>query len=419
MKHLLVACFVLWMTVVDGAVVHAQGLPLEVAHWWTSKGESMAIAVVQKAFEERGYDWKDASIEGGGGDVLIARLRAMVAAGNPPAAVQVFMGPNLRRWAEEGFLVDLSDVAREGRWAKVLPPLINEMIQYKGKYVGAPINAHRVNSMWVNPQILKEVGVEPPTKWEEFLDVAEKVKAAGYIALALGGQAWQEATLFETIVLGLGGVKFHRQAFIELDPAALGSDTMAACFAMLRRVLAYVDPDFPDRTWDAATKMVIDGKAAIQIMGDWAKGEFHTQGKVPGKNFFCLPAPGTRDNFLICTDTIAMFRTDFAEIGKAQKELAKVIMLPEVQKQFNIIKGSVPARMDIGCSDFDPCACVAMNAFLKSAKDRTISPSMAYSQAYNREMTELMTGLVGAFVHSDMTPEQAAKKMASLALLAM
>lgn len=408
-----------FLAVLSSAASASDKTSLDVAHWWTSEGEAKAIAVVQAAFEKQGYGWVDASIEGGGGDTLTARLRAMVAEGSPPAAVQVFMGPNLRGWAEEGLLIDLSDVAKAGRWADVLPPIINDMIQYEGKYVGAPINAHRANSMWVNADVLKAANAQPPATWDEFLVVAKKIQDAGYIPLALGGQAWQEATLFESIVLGMGGLEFHRKAFIELDQEALGGEQMVRCFAMLRKVLQFVDPDFPNRDWDVATKMVMDGKAGIQIMGDWAKGEFLSGGETPDQDFFCLAAPGTAGLFLIVTDTIAMFKTPSPKIIAAQKDLAKTIMNPIVQKQFNIIKGSIPARMDIGCADFDACACASMDVFQKAARSNAIAPSMAYSQAYDREMTELMTGLVGAFTHSDMLPEQAAQKMAALALSAM
>ena len=39
--------------------------------------------------------------------------------------------------------------------------------------------------------------------------------------------------------------------------------------------------------------MVIKGEAGMQLMGDWAKGEFIAAGKVPGKDFLCVAAPGT------------------------------------------------------------------------------------------------------------------------------
>ena len=407
---------VLVTLMLPGAVMAAE---LEVAHWWTSVGEARAVSFIKEAFEKNGHKWKDVSIKGGGGDQLIARLKAMTAAGRPPAAVQVFMGPNLKDYAKEGFLVDLTETAREGGWEKVLPPLINDLIQSDGRYVGAPINAHRVNSMWLNSAILTKVGATVPNTWGEFLVEAEKIKNAGYIPLALGGQAWQEATLFENIALGVGGAEFHRKAFVELDRETLASPTMVKSFEMLRRVLEYIDPDFTGRNWDDATKMVMEGRAAMQIMGDWAKGEFLSKQLVPVKDFICKPAPGTDGLFLIDTDTIAMFKHSDPEILEAQMALARVIMEPDVQKKFNIIKGSVPARLGVDCQDFDPCACASMNAFAKAAESGAVIPSMAYSQAYDREVTSLMTELVGTFVHSEMTAREAAEKMAAIALLNM
>lgn len=235
------------------------GGELEVAHWWTSAGEARAVAEIQKAFEAAGGKWKNSGIVGGGGEKLTEVLRARAAAGTPPAVVQVFMGPNVRRWAEEGVLVDLSDVAEEGRWKEKLPETINRLIQYEGRYMAAPINAHRINSMWINAKILREAGGDAPTSWAEFIEIAEKIRDRGYIPLALGGQAWQIAALFENVLLGLGGVDFHKSAIQELAPEALISPTMIEIFEMLRKLKAFTDKDSPGRSWDAATRMVMEG----------------------------------------------------------------------------------------------------------------------------------------------------------------
>ena len=46
----------------------------------------------------------------------------------------------------------------------------------------------------------------------------------------------------------------------------------------------YVDPGSPGRNWNDATSLVIQGKAGMQFMGDWAKGEFAAAGLTPGKD---------------------------------------------------------------------------------------------------------------------------------------
>ena len=44
----------------------------------------------------------------------------------------------------------------------------------------------------------------------------------------------------------------------------------------------------PGRNWNDATAMVITGKAGVQMMGDWAKGEFLAANQTAGKEFGCV-----------------------------------------------------------------------------------------------------------------------------------
>lgn len=411
-------CFAIMAMLVFFPMPSMSQTELEVAHWWTSEGEARAVGVLKTAFEKTGHKWKDAGIEGGGGEKLTSVLKARAGAGNPPAAVQVYMGPNLQRWAEEGMLANLNVIAMKDNWQKVLPPLINRMIQYEGKYYGAPINAHRVNSMWINPEVIRKAGSKVPGNWDEFLDIADTIQKAGYIPLALGGQPWQEATLFESVLLDIGGAAFHRKAIQELDGAALKSDTMVRVFEMMRKIKPYTDRDSPGRAWDAATAMVMEGKAAMQIMGDWAKGEFLAAGKKPGVDFLCRPAPGTDDLFLIVTDTFAIFKTKDEKIRKAQNILAAMIMNPDVQERFNIIKGSVPARLGIACDKFDSCACGAMKVFQDAASKDRIVPAFSYFIATFPEVAEAWTDLISKHFNSEMSARDAAGKFAAAALLA-
>lgn len=405
-----VVIITLFIVVLTSTCLMAQ-TEVEVAHWWTSKGEAKAVAVVIDAFEKKGYQWIDSAIVGGGGGTLIKRLRARVAAGNPPAAVQMFMGPNVWRWGEENALAHLDDVAKAGNWEDVLPPLINRMIQYDGHYVAVPINAHRVNWMWVNPEIFRKAEAKVPTTWEEFFIAAEKIQNTGFIPVALGGQPWQEATLFESVLLGIGGVEFHREAIIEQNPEALKSDTMIKVFETMRKIKHYIDKDSPGRDWDVATSMVMEGQAAMQFMGDWVKGEFLAAGKQPGTDFLCIPSPGTSEIFLIDTDTFAMFEIHDETIQAAQEKLAETVMDPLIQKQFNLIKGSIPARMDISRSGFDSCAQAAMDTFIAAAAKDTIVPAFSYSQANSPDVQQVMVELISAHFNSDMSAEAAVKKL--------
>ena len=52
-------------------------------------------------------------------------LRARVAAGNPPTAVQM-LGFDITDWAKQGVLGDLDDVADKEGWDKVVPAALQK-----------------------------------------------------------------------------------------------------------------------------------------------------------------------------------------------------------------------------------------------------------------------------------------------------
>jgi ABC-type glycerol-3-phosphate transport system substrate-binding protein len=59
---------------------------------------------------------------------------------------------------------------------------VADVMKYKGNYVAAPVNVHRVNWMWANSDVLKKAGVAAmPKTWDEFFAAADKLKKAGLI----------------------------------------------------------------------------------------------------------------------------------------------------------------------------------------------------------------------------------------------
>ncbi|ARE39122.1 Glycerol-3-phosphate ABC transporter, periplasmic glycerol-3-phosphate-binding protein [Rhodovulum sp. P5] len=390
---------------------------VEVLHWWTSGGEAKAVGELKNSFEAAGGTWIDSPIAGGGGDAAMTALRARVVAGNPPTAVQL-KGPGIQEWAELGALNNVDSVAADEHWDDVLPPVLAAIMKYDGDYVAAPVNIHRVDWMWANPEVLAKVGVtEMPTTWDDFNAVAEKLVAAGITPLAHGGQAWQDATIFENVVLGIGGADFFRASLVNLDDTALRSETMVASFDQLRKLRGYVDPNFPGRDWNLATSMVMNGEAAFQIMGDWAKGEFLAAGKVPGKDFVCAPTPG--NGFVLNADSFTFFNVKGDDNIEGQNLLASLIMSPDFQKTFNLAKGSIPARTDVSLEEFDDCAKLSHADLLDAMASDALVPSMAHEMAIPRSIRGEFLDLVTEFFNSDMSSEEAANRLADAVKRAM
>lgn len=306
-------------------------------------------------------------------------LRARVTAGDPPTAVQM-LGFDIQDWAKEGALADLTATAQAEGWDKVVPAALQAFSTYDGKWVAAPVNVHSTNWVWINKAALDATGLAAPTTWDELVAVLDKMKEAGITPLAHGGQPWQEATIFDGVVLGMGG-DLYKKAFIDLDPAALGGPEMATAFDHLIKLRSYVDDNFSGRDWNLASAMVINGEAGMQMMGDWAKGEFLKAGKVPGTDFVCIRFPGTQGAVTFNSDQFAMFNVSGDDKVAAQAAMASAIESPAFQSAFNVVKGSVPARTDVPDTDFDDCGKKGIKDLAEANTNGTLFGSMAHGHA--------------------------------------
>ncbi len=381
----------------------------EVLHYWTSGGEAKSVAVLQEEFAANGGTWTDMPVAGGGGDAAGTALRARVLAGNAPTAAQI-KGPAIQEWFEEGVLADISDIAEANNWSDILPAAIAGHMQCDGTWCAAPVNVHRVDWIWANAEVLSANGIEMPTSWDEFNAAAEKLQAAGIIPLAHGGQAWQDATVFEAVALGILGADGFRKAFVELDMDTLKSDEMVAVFDQMRTMRGFVDSNFSGRDWNLATAMVMNGEAAFQIMGDWAKGEFMAAGQVPGEDFLCASTPG--DGFLYNVDSFAMFAVDGDDKQAGQALLAELIVGESFQEVFNLNKGSIPVRNDVALDNFDECAVLSSNDMAASNEGGSLLPSYAHGMALRGAQAGAITDTVTAHFNSDMSSADAVQMLA-------
>jgi glucose/mannose transport system substrate-binding protein len=397
------------------AALSAQAGEVEVLHWWTSGGEAKAAAALKEQLQGKGHTWKDFAVAGGGGDNAMTVLKSRVVSGNAPAAAQI-KGPSLQEWAAEGVLANIDDVAKAEKWDSLLPPVVANVMKHKGNYIAVPVNVHRVNWLWANPEAFKKAGAKVPTNWDEFFVAAEALKKAGVIPVAHGGQNWQDFTTFESVALGVGGADFYKKALVQLDQASLTGATMTKVLDTFKKVKTYTDKNAPGRDWNLATAMVIKGEAGMQLMGDWAKGEFIAAGKVPGKDFTCAAAPGTAKSFTFNVDSFAMFQLKNEANVKAQKDLAAAIMSTQFQEVFNLNKGSIPVRLNMDLKKFDDCAKLSSNDFVSTAKSGSLVPSVAHGMAIPSAAAGAIQDAVSQFWNDDkMSTKDAQAKIATAA----
>ncbi len=381
---------------------------VEVLHWWTSGGEAAALDVLKKDLESKGISWTDMPVAGGGGTEAMTVLRARVTAGNAPTAVQM-LGFDILDWAKEGALGNLDETASKEGWDKVIPTALQQFSKYDGHWIAAPVNVHSTNWVWINKAALDKAGGKEPTNWDELVALLDNFKAQGITPIAHGGQPWQDATIFDAVVLSLG-TDFYKQAFIDLDPAALGGDKMKEAFDRMTKLRSYVDDNFSGRDWNLASAMVIENKAGLQFMGDWAKGEFLKAKKVPGTDFVCMRFPGTQGSVTFNSDQFAMFKVADDKVP-AQLAMASAIESPTFQSAFNVVKGSVPARTDVPDTAFDDCGKKGIKDLAEANTNGKLFGSMAHGHANPAAVKNAIYDVVTREFNGELTSEEAVKEL--------
>ena len=382
---------------------------VEVLHWWTSGGEAAALDVLKKNLEAQGVTWKDMPVAGGGGEQAMTALRARVTAGNPPTAVQA-LGFDITDWAKQGVVGDLGEVATKENWDAVVPAALQAFSKYDGKWIAAPVNVHSTNWVWINKKALDAAGGKAPETWDELIAVLDAMKANGISPIGHGGQAWQDATIFDAVVLA-EGTDFYKASMIDLDPAALGGDQMVGVFDKMAKLKSYVDADFSGRDWNLASAMVIEGKAGMQFMGDWAKGEFLKAGQKPGTDFVCIRFPGTQGAVTFNSDQFMMFQVGDANKA-AQLKMASAIEDPAFQSAFNVVKGSAPARTDVPNDAFDDCGKKAMADLAEADKSGKLFGSMAHGHANPAAVKNAMYDVITRHFNGELDSAAAAAALA-------
>ena len=356
-------------------------------HWWTSGGESAAVKVFADRFDKAGGQWVDSAVAGG----EAARSAGVnrIVGGNPPTMMQFNTGKQLDELVNSGFLVDLDAQAKAENWKGVLPKAIDDATMRDGHYYALPVNIHGQNWLFYNQKVFADAAAKEPQSWADIIEAGKKIKAKGHVALAHGGQSWQDHLLFDAVLAGEGGSDLYMKVYGKDAQAAIADPKfkhVAELFAQLRDLM---DPGMPGRNWNDATSMVITGKAGMQVMGDWAKGEFSGASMAPGKDYGCV-VPGA-GGYVLGGDVFVFPKQPSASAETpAQAKLVEVIFAKDTQLAFSQKKGSIPVRTDVDASSLDVCAQKGVAA-VKDAGKQLPSTSYLISPDENGALNDVIT----------------------------
>ncbi|NPA90076.1 MAG: carbohydrate ABC transporter substrate-binding protein [Chloroflexi bacterium] len=331
---------------------------LEIFHWWTAGGEREAADAMFKVFKEKYPDVEivENPVAGGGGVSHRVVLQARLSAGLPPDTWQTLGGAELKSYVDGGYLEPLDDLYAELKYKDVIPQPLYNAVTIEGHPYSVPLNMHIQNILYYNKKLFDELGLTPPTTYDELMSVVKAIKEAkpDMAPLGLGTkEKWEAAFLFDSILLEEGGPEYYVKLYKgEID--VKNDPTYKKALEKLQALLPYVYPYHSNLTWDESCGLLVSGDSAMVIMGTWAIGYFKSRGWTPGEDFGAVTFPQKPERILL-------FHPD--TYGKAKNAphpqtvmlWLKTVASPELQIPTDVIQGGLFARLDIDPKEFpDP-----------------------------------------------------------------
>ena len=388
------------------AAASAPSASLQVLHWWTSNSERKAADLLAARLAGEGLQWQDAAIPGGAGIGAGKVLKGRVLAGDAPEVTQI-IGVSVAEWGEMGLLLELDNAAAADNWNGFLFPTIQHLIQYRKHTLAAPLGIHRVNTLFYNRALFARLKLAPPRTWNEFEAAAGRLLAAGVQPLAQSSEPWQVATLFENLVLAESGPDFYRELFVRRSPQAAADPRTARALRRLRIMKGWSHGALAERPWTEVVRRFARGEAGMMIMGDWAKAELGEHRMVLDRDFGCAGAPGSGEYHLYSVDTLSMFAGDYSH-AQAQEKMARLLLSPSTQAEFNVLKGGVPVRRDADPARMDSCARASWTIFGKGAAVQ--APSMVHRMAVDEASRDAIIAEVHRYFIDDRAPVAVAQR---------
>ncbi|MFE4570551.1 ABC transporter substrate-binding protein [Paenibacillus chitinolyticus] len=351
---------------------------VEIFSWWTGAGEEAGLKGLIDLFKTKNKDIElvNAAVAGGAGTNAKAVLASRMQGGDPPGTFQVHGGAELNTgWVAAGKMEALNDLYDKEGWKDKFPKDLIDLVSKDGSIYSVPVNIHRGNVLFYNKKVFDANGLKAPKTFDEFFQAADALKAKGITPLALGDkEPWTATMIFENVLLGTLGPDDYMKLWtgeISFEDAKVKQS-----LETFKKMLTYTNKDHAARNWQDAAQLVAKGDAAMNIMGDWAKGYFTTDLKLKANEDFGWAAtPNTENSFMVITDTFGLPKG--VKDPEAVKEFLKVLGSVEGQDVFNPLKGSIPARTDADTGKYDAYGKQTIEEFKKSK----LTPSMAHGSA--------------------------------------
>jgi glucose/mannose transport system substrate-binding protein len=366
------------MTGTTAAYAAGSTSKVQIFSWWTAGGEADGLNALLQVFHKKypQFQVENEAVAGGAGSNAKAVLASRMTAHQPPDTFQAHADEELNAYVYAGEMQPIDSLYQSQGWKKVFPKDLINALTVKGHIYAVPVDVHRGNVLWYNPTIFKKYHLTPPKTLNDFFKVADALKKKGVTPLALGDtDQWEATMLWENVLLAtLGPTKYEQFWHGKI---AFNSPQVKQSVQTFVKMLGYVNTNHAALQWQDASALVSNGQAAMNLMGDWAKGFYTSKKLKPVTGFGWTIFPGTQGTFEFITDAFGLPKGAPNKAGA--EAFLKVLGSKEGQEAFNPKKGSIAARTDVNVNLFDVYSKQAMKDF----KTDVLVPSLAHGEAAN------------------------------------
>lgn len=354
-------------------------------------------------------------------DAYKEKIRTAVGAGNAPTLLYSWAGGTLADYVSNDQVIDLTELTAAVQ-ERIIPSLL-EVGKVDGKVYALPNNNTQPVLIYFNKKVLTAAGVEPPTTWDELMDLIPVLKAAGYIPFAeAGASQWPYLMWIQYLTDRIGGPEVFNRVLAG-EPDAWSDPAFTEALTKIQDMVTAgglgdtygsVDADS-----NADLALVHTGKAAMVLQGSWVYSTFLadapdmvSSGDL-GYTTFPTVAGGKGDPSNV-TGNPANFWSVTASATDADRKTAVAYLNEEMFSQpyiatcvkQGLIPGALNAEEAIKGSEFEEYLTFGYN-LTKDAGHFQMSWDQALPPA---QAQELLTNLSQIFL-LQLTPEEFVKKM--------
>lgn len=262
-------------------------------------------------------------------------LTTQASGGAPPDVAQIATSwlPPL---ADAGVLLDWEEAGYSADLLGRMDPALRDGARYQGGLTGLSYGAS-ARAVFYNKALFEQAGVAVPTTWDELIDAARELKAAGIeIPFYYEGKGQEAmAAWFNYPYFSYGGELMTDGALsVDQDRCV---KALTVWDTMNKEGL--FEPDVTAGTFDQQVATMASGQAAMTISGPWLIGMIGEKG--PDIELGTFPVPmGTNAATVGVTDVFALFKD--TQNPAAAIAFTEFVMDPDRNLQFVKDRGFLP-----------------------------------------------------------------------------